>query len=207
MWFRFPPAVTPTSLSAFVPKQNPSLSWRARQQQSAPLSRAPSVPKMLVGWVAGVQQRDARGVRPAACSQPGYFIQELSGGLWHPPAPAALPRWPSTHGKPGEEGAGAARCTGGRCSCPLPPQEQGRAVAASHSLPQLPSVLFIEQVLAWWPLFNSKAFKRGTNREILLLAWRTATVLMDFFKTTLGLGASPSPSAFAVCVRAGTVAP
>lgn len=96
---------------------------------------------------------------------------------------------------------------GGRCSCPLPPQEQGRAVAASRSLPQLPSVLFIEQVLAWWPLFNSKAFKRGTNREILPLAWRTATVLMDFFKTTLGLGASPSPSAFAVCIRAGTVAP
>lgn len=170
----------------------------------------PEHPQCQKCWWAGslVCSRGMLGAcAPAACSQPGYFIQELGGGLWHPPAPAALPRWPSTHGKPGEEGAGAARCTGGRCSCPLPPQEQGRAVAASRSLPQLPSVLFIEQVLAWWPLFNSKAFKRGTNREILPLAWRTATVLMDFFKTTLGLGASPSPSAFAVCIRAGTVTP
>lgn len=77
MWFRFPPAVTPTSLSAFVPKQNPSLSWRARQQQSAPLSRAPSVPKMLVGWVAGVQQRDARGRAPRSL---------LSAWVFHPGA-------------------------------------------------------------------------------------------------------------------------
>lgn len=78
---------------------------------------------------------------------------------------------------------------------PLTQQEQGRA---PRSLPQLPSILFIERVLAWWLLFNREAFERGTNGEILPLAWRTATVLMDFFfKTTLGLGASPSPSTFA----------
>lgn len=66
----------------------------------------------------------------------------------------------------------------GELLLPLAQQEQGRA---PRSFPQLPSILFIERVLGWWLLFNSKAFKRGTNGEILPLAWRAATVLMDFF--------------------------